>query len=106
MRYGNPGSASDQQVCSAFGVGILSTRGDEFIRSVWSRCGTFSHSEEQTMGKLVVNTFTSLDGVIQSPGMPEEDREGGFDKGGWQVPYFDQESGQVMGEAMAAFDAL
>jgi len=58
------------------------------------------------MGKLVVNTFTSLDGVIQSPGMPEEDREGGFDKGGWQVPYFDQESGQIMGEAMAAFDAL
>jgi dihydrofolate reductase len=58
------------------------------------------------MGKLVVNTFTSLDGVIQSPGMPEEDRDGGFDKGGWQVPYFDQESGQVMGEAMAAFDAL
>ena len=58
------------------------------------------------MAKLVVNTFTSLDGVVQSPGMPEEDREGGFDKGGWQVPYFDQESGQVMGEAMAASDAL
>jgi dihydrofolate reductase len=58
------------------------------------------------MGKLVVNTFTTLDGVIQSPGMPEEDTEGGFDKGGWQVPYFDQESGQAMGEGMAAFDAL
>jgi dihydrofolate reductase len=58
------------------------------------------------MGKLVVNTFTTLDGVIQSPGMPEEDIEGGFDKGGWQVPYFDQESGQAMGEGMAAFDAL
>jgi len=58
------------------------------------------------MGKLVVNTFTTLDGVMQSPGMPEEDREGSFDHGGWQVPYFDEESGQVMGEAMAAFDAL
>ena len=29
------------------------------------------------MGKLVVNTFTSLDGVMQAPGMPEEDQEGG-----------------------------
>ena len=58
------------------------------------------------MGKLVVNTFMTLDGVMQSPGMPEEDQEGGFDHGGWQVPYFDEESGQVMGEAMASFDAL
>jgi dihydrofolate reductase len=58
------------------------------------------------MGKLVVNTFTSLDGVMQAPGMPEEDREGGFDHGGWQVPYFDEESGQVMAEGMATIDAL
>ena len=58
------------------------------------------------MGKLVVNTFTTLDGVMQSPGMPEEDREGGFDHGGWQVPYFDEESGEVMAEAVAASNAL
>jgi dihydrofolate reductase len=58
------------------------------------------------MGKLVVNIFTTLDGVMQAPGMPEEDREGGFDQGGWQVPYFDEESGQVMAEGMASFDAL
>jgi dihydrofolate reductase len=58
------------------------------------------------MGKLVVNTFTSLDGVMQAPGMPEEDREGGFDHGGWQVPYFDEESGEVMTETLAAFDAM
>jgi dihydrofolate reductase len=58
------------------------------------------------MGKLIVNTFTSLDGVMQAPGMPDEDREGGFDQGGWQVPYFDEESGQVMTEAITGFDAL
>ena len=58
------------------------------------------------MGKLIVNTFTSLDGVMKAPGMPEEDREGGFDQGGWQVPYFDEESGQVMTEAITGFDAL
>jgi dihydrofolate reductase len=58
------------------------------------------------MGKLVVNTFTSLDGVMQAPGMPEEDREGGFDHGGWQVPYFDEESGEVMTDTLAAFDAM
>jgi dihydrofolate reductase len=43
---------------------------------------------------------------MQAPGMPEEDREGGFDQGGWQVPYFDEESGQVMTEAITGFDAL
>jgi dihydrofolate reductase len=58
------------------------------------------------MGKLIVNTFTTLDGIMQAPGMPGEDPEGGFNHGGWQVPYFDEESGQVMSEGMAAFDAL
>ena len=41
------------------------------------------------MGALVVNMFTSLDGVLQAPGGPEEDRAEGFEYGGWQAPYFD-----------------
>jgi len=58
------------------------------------------------MGELVVRTFVTLDGVMQSSGMPEEDRDGGFEHGGWQVPYFDDETGQVMIEEISRFDAL
>jgi dihydrofolate reductase len=58
------------------------------------------------MGALVVNMFTSLDGVLQGPGGPEEDREGGFAYGGWQAPYFDQESGKVIADHLAGLEAL
>jgi dihydrofolate reductase len=58
------------------------------------------------MGALVVNMFTSLDGVLQGPGGPEEDRTGGFEYGGWQAPYFDEESGKVIGDNIAGLEAL
>jgi dihydrofolate reductase len=48
------------------------------------------------MRKLAVNTFVSLDGVMQAPGGPEEDPTGGFTRGGWAANYFDDEMmGQV-----------
>ncbi len=50
------------------------------------------------MTKLTVNTFLSLDGVMQAPGGPEEDRDGGFEHGGWSVPYADDQFGQAMSE--------
>lgn len=43
------------------------------------------------MRKLVVGMFISLDGVLQSAGGPDEDRDGGFEHGGWAVTYFDDE---------------
>lgn len=52
------------------------------------------------MRKIIVLTFISLDGVMQAPGGPEEDTEGGFKFGGWTVPYFDDFSGKEMGEQM------
>jgi dihydrofolate reductase len=53
---------------------------------------SFSRSTRSThMRKLIINTFMSLDGVMQAPGGPEEDPTGGFTLGGWAVPYFDDE---------------
>jgi dihydrofolate reductase len=51
------------------------------------------------MRKLIVQTFLTLDGVMQAPGGPGEDDDGGFAHGGWSVNYWDEQMGQVMGEA-------
>ncbi len=56
---------------------------------------------------LSVNIFTSLDGVVQGPGGPEEDPTGGFDKGGWFIPFTaDPMFGRVVDGWFAATDAI
>jgi dihydrofolate reductase len=50
------------------------------------------------MRKIIVATFTSLDGVMQAPGGPQEDPTGGFAFGGWVAPHFDPALGAAMGE--------
>ena len=55
------------------------------------------------MRKIVVSEFMSLDGVMQAPGGPDEDTEGGFAHGGWTQPYWHDDIGaeffRVMGES-------
>lgn len=59
------------------------------------------------MRRIVVSTFTSLDGVMQAPGGPDEDPTGGFAFGGWTAPYFDEALGAAMGEIFGRpFDLL
>ena len=53
------------------------------------------------MRKVVVFTSLTLDGVMQAPGRPDEDRRGGFEHGGWATPYADQVLGSVAGAGMA-----
>jgi dihydrofolate reductase len=55
--------------------------------------------------KLVVIEFLSLDGVMQAPGDPDEDTEGGFEHGGWQRQYFDQDLAESGAKGMATTDA-
>jgi dihydrofolate reductase len=52
------------------------------------------------MRRLVVNTFLTLDGVMQAPGGPDEDRDGDFPYGGWSAPHWDDMMGQIMGQFM------
>jgi dihydrofolate reductase len=56
--------------------------------------------------EIVVTEFISLDGVVQAPGMPDEDPEGGFAHGGWQVPYGDEALGEALDRSTSAADAF
>ncbi len=57
--------------------------------------------------RIVISDFMSLDGVVQAPGGREEDTDGGFENGGWSMPFFDPESmGAAIGEVMETTDAL
>ncbi|MCU1371691.1 MAG: ribG9 [Ilumatobacteraceae bacterium] len=57
--------------------------------------------------RIVISEFISLDGVIQAPGGPQEDTDGGFAHGGWSLPFFDPEiMGAAIGAGFASVEAL
>lgn len=57
--------------------------------------------------QIILVDFMALDGVVQAPGGPEEDTDGGFAHGGWSMPYFDADAmGPVISDLMDRSDAL
>lgn len=58
------------------------------------------------MRKLLVHEFVSLDGVLQAPGGPTEDTDGGFTQGGWTRPYWHDDIGATFGALMQGVDAF
>jgi dihydrofolate reductase len=56
--------------------------------------------------ELTVTTMVSLDGVTQAPGGPDEDRSGGFELGGWAMPYHEETSGKHIAEIFGRADAF
>ncbi len=58
------------------------------------------------MRKIIVTEFLTLDGVMQAPGSPNEDRSDGFDQGGWQLAYVDDALGASVTDGLATTGAL
>jgi len=58
------------------------------------------------MRKLIVSEFVTLDGVMQAPGGKDEDRDGGFEHGGWTIPYWHDDIGASFGALMQDTDAF
>lgn len=58
------------------------------------------------MRKLIVSEFMTLDGVMQAPGGKDEDRDGGFEHGGWTWPYWHDDIGRSFGAMMQGVDAF
>ena len=58
------------------------------------------------MRRITVNNNVTLDGVMQAPGRPDEDRRGAFEHGGWATPYFDHVMAEAAGEGMGRGSAM
>jgi dihydrofolate reductase len=64
------------------------------------------HPQGAMTMKLTATMMLTMDGVYQGPGGPDEDRRGGFDRGGWVAPFFDEEGGRFVTSVFERADAL
>jgi dihydrofolate reductase len=65
-----------------------------------------TNDHKEPIMHLTLHTFLTLDGVMQGPGGVEEDRSDGFSNGGWTVPYFDQDMGEIVDDWFSKTDAI
>jgi hypothetical protein len=66
-----------------------------------------THLQGETfISKVIVNISLTLDGVMQAPGRPDEDTRGGFEYGGWALPYFDPVMASAASEGRTGMPAL
>jgi dihydrofolate reductase len=56
--------------------------------------------------KLTTTTIVTVDGVMQGLGGPDEDRSGGFERGGWVAPFWDEEGAAFLNQVYASADAF
>jgi dihydrofolate reductase len=76
-------------------------------QDIVTRAMSWPVCHRQRRMRIVINEFISLDGVVQAPGGAEEDTDGGFEHGGWSMPFFDAEvMGAAIGEGSQRTDAL
>src|SRR2546423_6603147 len=75
-----------------------SERGSDVCGLVFSRHERTRHAPEELTMRLTTTTNVSVDGVMQGLGGPDEDRSGGFERGGWAIPLLDTETGDYLNQ--------
>ena len=84
----------------------LAASASHYVRSKESDSDTSTDTDVAGRGRIFIDIFTTLDGVAQAPGGPEEDTSGGFPFGGWQAPFRDERIGSEIMAGISSLDAL